>query len=209
MRRTTLLALSRLVGVASSALASFGGTPGKTVATAAWSSLVAALLVTIPLDARAQAPSSLQATVSGNLLTLSWQPPTTPPSGYLIEAGTASGLPDIASVPVPANPPGITAPVPNGTYFIRVRAIYAGGPGPPSNEVAVTVGCTGPPPAPVGFAVTQGAGGNPIHFSWAPPSVGVTAYRLEAGSGPGLANLATVNLAGSATVFDVQAPPGS
>ena len=165
--------------------------------------------VTFGSTPQPSAPSNLQATVAGNLLTLGWAPPTTPPSGYLIEAGTAPGLADLASVPVAANPPGITAPVPNGTYFIRVRAIYPGGPGSPSNEVVVTIGCTGPPAAPAGFGVTQGAGGNPIHFAWAAPSAAVTAYRLEAGSGPGLANLATVNLAGSATVFDVQAPPGS
>ena len=79
----------------------------------------------------------------------------------------------------------------------------------PSNEVSVTIGCSGPAAAPLGFAVTQGPSGNPVRFSWLPPAVPVSSFRLEAGSGAGLANLATVNLAGSATAFDVQAPPGT
>jgi hypothetical protein len=73
----------------------------------------------------------------------------------------------------------------------------------------VTIGCSGPPAAPLGFAVTQGPSGNPVRFSWMSPAVPVSSFRLEAGSGSGLANLAAVSLAGSATVFDVQAPPGT
>ena len=154
------------------------------------------------------APSNLQATVAGNVLTLNWVSPTTVPSAYLIEAGSGPGLTDIASVAVPATP-GLTTPVPNGTYFIRVRAVFPNGPGPASNEVVAVVGCAGPPAPPTGFTVAQGPGGNPVHFSWAASSSAVTAYRLEAGSAPGLANLAAINLAASATVFDVQAPPGA
>jgi hypothetical protein len=62
---------------------------------------------------------------------------------------------------------------------------------------------------PAAFSVAQGPGGNPIHFAWAPPSTPVDAHLLEAGTGPGLANLTTLTLSGLSTVFDVQAPPGT
>ncbi len=177
--------------------------------------VVTALLLSIPLEARAQAPrssppSALQATVSGNLLTLTWLPPSSPPGSYLIEAGSASGLTNIASVVVPATPTGLTTPVPNGTYFIRVRALTQGVASAPSNEVSVTIGCSGAPPAPLGFGVTQGPSGNPVQFTWTPPAASVSGFRLEAGSAPGLANVATVPLAGTASSFLVpNVPPGT
>ena len=177
----------------------------------AWCTALAVVGILFSADAswaQPAPPTGLQASVTGNLLTLTWQAPALPVSGYVIEAGTASGLANIASVPVPAAPTTLTAPVANGTYFIRVRSVH-GVTSAPSNEVSVTIGCSGPPAAPLGFAVAQGPSGNPVRFSWMPPAVPVSSFRLEAGSGSGLANLATVNLAGSATVFDVQAPRGT
>ncbi len=179
----------------------------------AWCAALAVLGTLFSVDAswaQPAPPTGLQASVTGNLLTLTWQAPALPVSGYVIEAGTASGLTNIASVPVPAAPTTITAPVANGTYFIRVRAIAQGVPSAPSNEVSVTIGCGGPPPAPLGFAVTQGPSGNPVQFSWTPPAQPVSSFRLEAGSASGLANLATVHLPGTATSFAVPGvPPGT
>jgi hypothetical protein len=174
--------------------------------------LVLAVAATFPDTAAGQdplAPTNLQATLSGTVLTLTWVAPIAPPAGYRIEAGTAPGLSDIATANVAATPTSITAPVPNGTYFIRVRAVHAGIPSAPSNEVTVVVGCTSAPPAPAGFGVTQGPGGNPVQFSWQAPAVAVDSYQLEAGTGPGLANLATASLPGGFTSFGVTAPPGT
>jgi TonB family protein len=129
--------------------------------------------VNFTLPTETDAPSNLQAAVAGHLLTLSWQPPTVAVTAYLIEAGTAPGLSNIASQPVPASPPGLSVTVPNGTYFIRVRAVRPAGNSAPSNEVAAVVGCSQPPAAPEAFVMTQGPGGNPVQFTWASPVVPV------------------------------------
>jgi TonB family protein len=171
--------------------------------------IVMTVTVNFTLPTNSTAPTNLQASVNGSLLTLTWVAPATPPGAYQVEAGSASGLSDIASVTVPPSPTGITTPVPNGTYFLRVRAMHQGGLSAPSNEVSVTVGCAGPPPAPTEFSVAQGPGGNPVRFSWATPAAPVDAYRIEAGSMSGLANLATLALAGSSTTLEVQAPQGT
>jgi protein TonB len=164
--------------------------------------------VNFVLPSDTEAPSNLQASVNGNLIALSWQPPTEAVTAYLIEAGTAPGLSNIASHQVPSSPPGLSVPVPSGTYFIRVRAVRPSGTSAPSNEVTVVVGCSQPPPPPEAFVMTQGPGGNPVQFTWASPALPVDGFLLEAGSAPGLADLATLPLPGSATTFNVNAPPG-
>ena len=79
------------------------------------------------------APLSLSATVNGNIVVLSW---TTPASGgpvltYTIEAGSAPGLTNLASFNTGNASTSLTVPgVPNGTYYVRVRALDASGPKP-------------------------------------------------------------------------------
>jgi murein DD-endopeptidase MepM/ murein hydrolase activator NlpD len=59
---------------------------------------------------------------------------------------------------------------------------------------------TGPPP-PTGFAATATAGGL-VTLTWTPPAgAGPFTYIIEAGSGPGLANLATVPVTTSTVSF--------
>jgi hypothetical protein len=74
----------------------------------------------------------------GSMVTLSWTPPagSEAPTGYLIEAGRDPGLSDIATILV-GNVTTLSTEAPPGTYFVRVRAINALGPGLPSNEVVV------------------------------------------------------------------------
>jgi hypothetical protein len=67
-----------------------------------------------------------------------------------------------------------------------------------------TVACTTPPPSPtnlVGFVT-----GSTVTLGWSPSTGGPTSYIVEAGSSPGLADLATVDTgstAGSATFTSV------
>ena len=64
---------------------------------------------------------------------------------YLVEAGTAAGLANIATIPVSV--PAFTFDgVPPGTFFLRVRAVNAAGVSGPSNEVMVVAGGAGAPP---------------------------------------------------------------
>jgi hypothetical protein len=72
----------------------------------------------------------------------------------------------------------------------------------------VVVGNAVVPPGPV-FALEGGVSGSNVSLSWAAPSVGTGPfqYRIEAGSGPGLANLANITVAGT-TFSTAGVPPG-
>jgi hypothetical protein len=56
--------------------------------------------------------------------------------GYVLEVGSAPGLTDITRVDV-GNVTQFSAPAPAGTYYIRVRARNARGPGLLSNEAVL------------------------------------------------------------------------
>ena len=95
-------------------------------------------------------------------------------------------------------------------YVVRVRGGEpANGVSRPSAEVSVTVSgsatCVTPPPAPIGY--TAQTGGLLVALSWA-ASPSATGYILEAGSGPGLANLVNSRL-GNVTTFTATAPAGT
>jgi hypothetical protein len=60
-------------------------------------------------------------------------------SGYVLEAGSQSGAADLAVMPLGNVLTFSAAGVPQGTYFVRVRAFNVGGQGPPSNETTVVV----------------------------------------------------------------------
>jgi hypothetical protein len=125
---------------------------------------------------------------------------------YLVEAGTATGLSNIATIPVSV--PAFTfAGVPPGTYFLRVRAVSAAGVSGPSNEVMVVAGgAASPPGAPyaVGAVVTGSNGA----ITWSTPAGPVTGYVLEAGTAAGLSNAAVVPLGPQTSVAFAGIPPG-
>jgi hypothetical protein len=168
-----------------------------------------------PCDLEPGPPSALTASVDGSTVYLWWTAPNTggAPATYRLEAGSVPGAADLAAFELAAHAPGVVfMSVPNGTYFVRVRAINAAGTSSPSNEVTVLVcgiGCTTP------GAVTSLAfqvGGSTVLLTWRAPTTGATAteYIVEAGNGPGLANLARF-ATGSAAPFIVvgSVPPGT
>jgi hypothetical protein len=82
---------------------------------------------------------------SGPTVTLSWTAPASGlPSSYTIEAAaTPAGPASLANFNTGTTQTSLVVPnVPPGTYHVRVRAVGANGPGPVSNEVALTVGAT-------------------------------------------------------------------
>jgi hypothetical protein len=86
--------------------------------------------------------SGLSASVTGNSVTLGWTNATsrTLATGLVVEAGSASGLSNLAVLPLLPTETALTVPnVPRGSYYVRVRAVNGTGPGEPSNEVLVTV----------------------------------------------------------------------
>jgi len=84
-------------------------------------------------------PTLNAASVAGNAVTLSWSAPMTgsAPTGYQVIASFSSGGTPIATLSVPGL--GVTVSAPTGTYFVRVRALSAAGPGAESNEITVVV----------------------------------------------------------------------
>jgi len=84
------------------------------------------------------APVLAEPVVSGSSVNLTWAIDGLT-TGLVVEAGSAAGLADIATLAVPS---GTTLTVPNvaaGTYFVRVRALNYVGSSEVSNEVPVRV----------------------------------------------------------------------
>ena len=151
------------------------------------------------------APLSLSVTVNGNIVVLSWTAPASggPVVSYIVDAGTAPGLTNLASFNTGTASTSLTVPnVPNGTYYIRIRALDATGISAPSNEVAAVVGssgsCAGPPR---NLTVASQSAGT-ISLAWLAPATGSpTSYVILAGSSPGLSDLANFDTGNPNTAF--------
>jgi len=160
-----------------------------------------------PLDP----PTPPFAWMSGRRLTLTWGGPAAgvEPTGYLVEVGTAAGLTNIGSALVSGR--FLTYdPVPDGFYFIRVRAVRGSDRSRPSAEMMLNIGnVPAPPRAPTALAFTLD--GTTVNLTWTAPVEGSpTSYILEAGSGPGLANLVTQDTGSAATTLAYAGvPPGT
>lgn len=159
-------------------------------------------------------PQNLAANVSANTVTLTWNIPSTggAPTGYLVNASLSPGGSVIASLPASGTSLVVTD-VPMGVYYVHVRAVNIDGASAPSNEVIVSVpsgpgGCTSPPNAPTNLAAS--VSGALVTLTWTPPVGGcaATAYAVQAGSAPGLSDLAILNV-GATTSLSVVAPPGT
>jgi hypothetical protein len=156
-----------------------------------------------------EAPQFAEATMFGRYLFLEWDDASRGgvPTDYLVEAGTAAGLANIATIP--SGQRRFTyASVPDGFYFLRVRARNAAGVSGPSNEVMIVAGGVAAPP---GVPLRPGAGvaGSTVNLTWEAPLGPATGYIIEAGSATGLANLGTLAV-GAVTSFSVpRVPPGT
>jgi hypothetical protein len=165
---------------------------------------------TVGARRRPRSPVGLTGSWQRSKAVLSWTPSTEDgtgedaPAAYVIQAGTASGLANLATVPV-GNTTTFQASVPPGVYFVRVVAVNEAGVSDPSNEVVLRpVAATGKP-----LSLVSGGEGSTVHLQWQAPSTGdvPAGYVLEAGSAPGLANIAVMRV-GPRTTFTTTAPPG-
>ncbi len=158
------------------------------------------------------APTTLTNSVAGSTVMLNWSSPgdgANAPTSYLLEAGTAPGLANLVSSNQ-GNTTSLTAHnVGKGTYYVRVRAVNECGTGDPSADTVVVVGggaaCTAAPGAPSALMAT--VSGSTVRLTWSAPtstSSGSqslfpranepTTFIVQAGSAPGLSNLANANL---------------
>jgi Fibronectin type III domain len=167
-----------------------------------------------PPTAAPGAPRQLAATVNGTSLTLTWSAPDTggAPSTYVLAAGTSAGWSNLGSFSTGGTATSFTASnLPLGLYFARVSAQNATGISPASNEVSFTVpqACTSTPGAPADLQ--SSVSGSVVTLTWGPPAGGAapTAYQIEAGSGPSLADLARITVGATPTTFSANASPGT
>jgi hypothetical protein len=147
------------------------------------------------------------ASVSGATSVFQWSAPTDfPTASYILQAGSASGLTDLAEIDTGNQLTSFTAsPVPPGTYFVRVRARgFDGTVGPASNEVVLTVGGGSPgcsaatlPVPRLDFVIE----GSTVILSWQVPAGDASSYAIEAGSFGGAANLVNFDTQSLATSY--------
>jgi glucose/arabinose dehydrogenase len=83
---------------------------------------------------------TLTFTLTGRIVTLLWSlASSSAPSQFVLEAGSATGLANLAIVGVGGASRSLSVEAPPGTYYVRMRAVNACGTSGPSNEVIVTV----------------------------------------------------------------------
>ena len=150
---------------------------------------------------------------SGPTLTLSWAAPTLgTPTSYIIEASNSPGGPaNLANFNTGSTQTSlVTANVPFGTYYVRVRGVDASGPGPASNEVTVVIGAGTCPSAPVALNIAT-QNGAAVTFTWQAPLTGTPlSYVVQAGSSSNTANLANFDTNSTALGLSVpNVPPGT
>ena len=97
------------------------------------------VVVTVAGAAAPGAPSLHAPTVNGHTVSLSWSPGSgSAPANYTLTASTTPGGAPVATIGLTGNSASF-ADVPSGTYYLRLTASNAGGTGPPSAQVSVTV----------------------------------------------------------------------
>jgi len=139
-------------------------------------------------------PTNLQATATGTTVNIAWDAPASggAPSIYEVQAALSPRGAVIASLGT-ANTSLQVPDVPNGTYYLRVRAANAVGQSTLTSEVAVTVG------TPAGFITLAPAGpvtlGQAVTLSWQSTPV-MASYAVTVLSGPGIGGPTTVATAG-------------
>lgn len=156
------------------------------------------------------APTNFRSTVNGSVVQLAWEMAPDGVVSFLIEAGSAPALANLATLNTgtPATLLTVTN-VPDGAYYVRARGIGTDGiPGPPSNEIVVRVGTapTGLPGAPT--QLRRQVTGNTVTLTWVAPGGGIAGYQVEAGSAPGLANVVTFDTGNPAAALVATAPSG-
>ncbi len=154
-------------------------------------------------------PSGFKVTWVGTTATLSWiatagASAEDVPTNFVLEAGSAPGLSDVASVLL-GNTTSFSANVSSGTYYVRVRATNDHGESDPTADLVLVA--PGAPNAPSGLFAT-GAGNN-VDLRWVAPAGGfaATSYVIEAGSAPGLSDIGRFPI-GNVLKFSTVAPSG-
>lgn len=157
-------------------------------------------------------PFGLSAVLAGgqrNLANFHWRAPDAPVASYTFVAGSAPGLADLATFTLGGGSTGffVASAIPSGTYYVRVRAANACGMSAFTPDFRFTIGSgVDLPVSP--FGLSASVSGGTVTLSWAPLVGAITGHALEAGSAPGLANLASVTLGTASTASFSAVPSG-
>ena len=128
------------------------------------------------------------------------------PFSYVIEAGSAPGLRDLASFSTGSTATEFAASnIAAWTYYVRVRARNDAGVGLVSNEVVLSI-CSVPPGAPAGLRAASAAVGT-VTLNWSAATGPVSTYLIEVGSRAGQADLRTVDLGSTSTTLSASDVP--
>lgn len=140
------------------------------------------------------APIAFSASAVGATAVLSWAPSPAggAPTSYVLEAGSFSGGSNLAVLSLPGTSFS-SPPVPEGTYFVRVRAVNACGTSPASLERTFTIGC--PVPGSPTSPSANVSGANAM-ISWTAVS-NATSYRLDVGTASGTSNILSETITGT------------
>jgi len=165
--------------------------------------------VRFSIGKKLRTPTGFRVSWTGTTATLSWTASAADgvdeePTNYVLEAGTAPGARNVATVNV-GNTTTFRTEVSSGNYFVRVKAQNSQGESDPSEELEIRA--PGTPQAPTAL-ISVGSGGR-VDLRWTASAGGYAAagYVIEAGSAPGLADLASLRV-GNVTRFTTTAPPG-
>ena len=149
------------------------------------------------------------AATSGNTVTLSW-PAVAGATTYLIEAGSSVGAQDLGRLELDASTTTLTLPVPDGRYYVRVRARSSAGASSVSDDLVIVVGpgaCTAPPaPPPALHAETAGSR---VRLEWQLPPGTVLGTIVEASVDVGGSYIEVARVPAATLQFDAEVPPGS
>jgi hypothetical protein len=154
-------------------------------------------------------PVLLTPVTNGRNVTLSWNIPAVGrPTSYMLFAGSGPGLSDLAAFNTGNAASSFAASAPAGVYYVRIAALNSCGAGPVSNEVSFSIEA-GLPGIPQNLLAEVAPNGG-VTLSWTAPDSGVApnGFLLEAGSAPGLSDLATLYTGSTATTFSATARPG-
>lgn len=170
--------------------------------------------VIITIGTRLASPSGFTVRWSGTTATLEWSRvqsdessrAVSEPVAYVIEAGSAPGLSDVGTLYL-GEATSFSAAVPSGTYYVRVRAVSPNGESDPTTDMVVTA--PGVPEAPTSLRASSTGGNVTLH--WDAPTAGTppTGYVIEAGSQPGLADVALAQVDGTVRSVSVAVPTQS
>lgn len=157
-------------------------------------------------------PTDPHTFTNGDQVGIEWGPPLhgAEPRFYVLEVGSTPGASNlVGAFPVGDTTTFDASGVPPGTYYVRIRAVSAGGIGPASDEVELVVGangCAARPEPPMDLEAV--VNGGLVTITWDESlSPGVSGYRVAANVFGQSSSFSTFVPAGT-TSFSAPAPRG-